>query len=93
MLESISGFHLKLGKGALVFMADNVYVPGVGGRLLTREGLADTFKSRELSDGSKYEIIKNYYDADQLRYILRAWTCDLQVHVGSCFWWVKYVVD
>jgi len=90
--EFLRGFHRRLGTGAIVFMADNVYVPGIGGELVTRVGIEDTFKLRELPDGSKHEVLKNYYDADQPRSILAPRATDLQVHVGKCFWWVGYVV-
>jgi SAM-dependent methyltransferase len=51
--EFLQGFHVRLGPGAIVFMADNVYVPGIGGELVTRPGIEDTFKLRELSDGAQ----------------------------------------
>ena len=86
----LEGFHNRLGSGALVFMCDNVFLPGVGGNLVTRSEGEDTFKVRELSDGSKHEVLKNYYDADQLRAILSPASSDLHIHMGSCYWWVRY---
>lgn len=88
----LSGFHKRLGAGAIVFMADNVYMLGIGGELIIKPGVEDTFKLRYLSDASKYEIIKNYYTADHLNSILSPWSSNLQVHVGNCFWWVSYSV-
>ena len=90
IVEFLDGFHERIGKGALVFMADNVYVPGVGGELVTRSGSEDTFKRRTLSDGSRHEVLKNYYDVDQLRRTLSSHATDLHIHVGRCFWWVRY---
>ena len=90
--EFLDGFHKRLGPGAVVLMADNVYVPGVGGTLITRPGIEDTFKLRKLPDGSEHEVLKNYYSADQLRSILSPLASELQVHVGKCFWWVSYTV-
>ena len=90
--QFLRGFHAKLSKGAVAFMADDVYIPGVGGEFITREGTEDTFKLRELSDGSKHEIIKNYYDAEGLRRVLAPHATDVQVHIGQCHWWVSYVV-
>jgi SAM-dependent methyltransferase len=86
------GFHKRLGSGATVFMADNSYLPGVGGELVVRPGIADTFKLRTLADGSQYEVLKNYYDADQLQRLLAPWASELQVHAGPCYWWVSYPV-
>jgi len=91
--EFLDGFHKKLSKGAVVFMADNVYIPGVGGELVTRPGTEDTFKVRELSDGSKHEVLKNYYSADQLQNMFAPRTRDLKIHVGQCFWWISYALS
>jgi SAM-dependent methyltransferase len=91
--EFVRGFHDRLGAGAIVFMADNVYVPGIGGELITRPGSEDTFKVRRLADGSAHEVLKNYYDEEHLRRILESRSRDLDVHVGTCFWWVRYVVN
>jgi len=88
----LRGFHRRLGPGAAVFMADNVFVPGVGGEFIARPGVADTFKLRQLADGSTHEVLKNYYQPGQLRDILAPHSNDLHIESRSCFWWVSYVV-
>jgi len=90
--EFLHGFHKKLEKTAVVFMADNVYVPGIGGQLVTKVGIEDTFKLRKASDGSKYKVLKNYYSTDTLRHLLSPKTSDLKVHEAKYFWWVQYMV-
>ena len=80
----------KLLPGSLVFMADNVYVPGVGGELVHPPGSADSYKIRTLSDGSQHRILKNYYAEGELREILTPFAADLHVHVGSAYWWCAY---
>ena len=52
----------------------------------------DTYKIRELSNGEKYEILKNYYTAYELETIFKKHTDDLQIKMGSCFWWIWYTV-
>src|SRR5690348_12005201 len=59
--EFLAGFHAKLSPGARVFMADNVYVEGVGGELVQKPGEADTYKRRQLQDGTTYDVLKNYF--------------------------------
>jgi SAM-dependent methyltransferase len=83
-------FHGKLVSDAVVFMADNIYIPGLGGELFRKPCSEDTFKLRELSDGSKYEVLKNYYDANQLREIFEPLSSKLKIRMGDCFWWVSY---
>jgi SAM-dependent methyltransferase len=93
MDEFLTAFHARLVPGAVVFMADNVYLPGIGGELVERPGVADTFKMRTLSDGSRHAVLKNYYVAAELKEILQRLATDLKIHFGQCFWWVSYVVS
>ena len=62
----LQSFHERLGSGTQVFIADNVYVPGRGGELITPTDSEDTYKRRELADGSKHEILKNYFSYEEL---------------------------
>jgi hypothetical protein len=73
-------------------MADNVFVPGVGGELVARPGVADTFKLRQLADGSRHEVLKNYYEPGQLRELLAPLSKELHIESRSCFWCVNYCV-
>ena len=91
--EFIKAFHHRLAPGAGVFMADNVFIPGLGGELVHPEGSEDTFKQRTLKDGSKHLILKNYYDRRQLFEIFSRY-CDSineeNIFYGDCFWFIFY---
>lgn len=89
--EFLDGFHRQLSSGARVFIADNVLVPGVGGELVGHPGTDDTFKRRELADGSRHKVLKNYYDTAQLWEIFQNRGSDLDIHIGRSFWWLSYV--
>jgi hypothetical protein len=73
-------------------MADNRYVPGIGGQLITKLGIEDTFKLREGSDGSKHEVLKNYYDRDVLELLFSPKASNMKIHEMRYFWSVQYVV-
>lgn len=89
--EFLDGFHAQLHSGARVFIADNVFVPGIGGELVSHPGMEDTFKLRQLADGSSHEVLKNYYDAARLREIFQNRGGDLDIRIGRNFWWLSYV--
>ena len=89
----LTQFHARLGQGATVFMADNVFVSGLGGELIKRPDSEDTFKHRRLADGREYEILKNYYDREQLRDLLEGRAAELRIGLGECYWWVSYRVN
>lgn len=90
--EFLEGFHRRLGAGASVFIADNVYVPGRGGELIRKEDSEDTYKRRELADGSQHEIIKNYFSYEELSEIFKPYAKHLNIFVGSSFWYVSYTM-
>ena len=74
-------------------MADNVYIPEVGGDLVTREGDENTYKLRKLKDGSENLVLKNYYSAKELEEIFSRHIKDFNlrnVFYGNCFWYVTY---
>ena len=89
--EFLDGLLGKLEPGSPVFMADNVYQPGIGGELTQAEGSADTFKLRPLADGSTHKVLKNYFSASELGEIFRPRGDHLRIHVGHCFWWLSFV--
>ncbi len=90
--EFLIQFHKRVGNGAVIFMADNMYVPGLGGDLVRPAGSDDTFKLRELKDGSSHRVLKNYYDEAGLRKILSPHARNLEVHLGRAYWRVRYEV-
>jgi ubiquinone/menaquinone biosynthesis C-methylase UbiE len=92
MDEFLGRLHRRLGSGGAVFLADNVYVPGIGGELVHKPGHRDTYKRRILADGSEHEILKNYYDADSLAGLFEDRAAGMRIHHGTCFWWVHYTV-
>lgn len=90
--EFLHHWTSRLGPGATVFMADNVYNAGVGGELVTKKGSDNTYKIRPLADGRTYEVLKNYYGMDELRSLLAPYADDLQIHVGTCYWSSCFIV-
>ena len=90
--EFLSGFQSKLEKLAIVFMSDNRYVPGIGGQLITKPRIEDTFKLREGADGSRHEVLKNYYDRKTLERIFSPQASGLKIHETQYFWSVHYTV-
>lgn len=86
-------FHRTLRSGAIVFMADNVYVDGVGGDLVTIPGDENTYKDRTLKDGTKSLILKNYYQPEALTTLFQEYDPNfslIDVNYGKCFWWLAY---
>lgn len=90
--EFLNGMHRRIGPGAVVCMVDNVLNPGIGGELVVKPGEADTYKLRELADGSRHEVLKNYYTAQELTDLLGPLSSELVITVGDCYWRLSYKV-
>lgn len=88
--DFLRGLHGKLEPGAPVLAVDSVYIPEFSGELVRKEGEADTYVHRRLSDDSRHLILKNYYNADDLREIFTPRAVDLDIRIGECFWIVQY---
>lgn len=87
--EFLTAWHRRIGPGAPVFLADNRATPYT--TAYRKIGTDDTFEAREL-DGEYFEVLKNYYSADELRSILGPYAVDVAVHEGVRWWWLSYRV-
>jgi len=90
--EFLIQLHDRLGTGTTVFMAENVYMESIGGTLVYKDNDPNTYKMRTLDNGTKYEIIKNYYTEEELKSIFVPISNDLQIYMGQCFWWISYKI-
>ena len=92
----MDSFHRLMKPGAWIFMADNVFVPDLGGELYKIKGDENTYKLRKLRDGSEHLILKNYYTAEQLLDYFRSFMPSIEsknVFYGDCFWLIFYQLD
>jgi SAM-dependent methyltransferase len=92
--EFLTGWHARLVPGAPVFVADNQLTPPWDERLLRPPGQPDTYEPRELPDGSRYTIVKNYFTAERLRAIFAPYAAgaDVRITMGSRWWWLSYSI-
>ncbi|MCZ8514561.1 methyltransferase domain-containing protein [Paenibacillus filicis] len=88
----LEGLHSRIGPGEVMFIADNMFIPGIGGELIVRPGEADTYKQRELTDGSKHEVLKNYFTEQELEELFGPLATELRITMGECFWQVSYTI-
>jgi SAM-dependent methyltransferase len=89
----LEGLRRRVDRGASIVMADNMFNDGLGGEIVRPEGSEDAFKIRELPDGSRYRIVKNYYRSADLHALFHSGTIDLDVHIGTCYWWLSYRIQ
>jgi SAM-dependent methyltransferase len=90
----LENLHDQLKIGSRVFIADNVFIEGIGGELVRREADRNTYKLRTLSDGSEHLIVKNYFTENELLELFENYCRRLStenIFHGRCFWWINYI--
>jgi len=98
--EDIPGWlehlHSVLKPGARVFIGDNTFIEGVGGKLQTKPNDPNTYKLRTLNDGSQHLIVKNYFTTQELVELFSEHSKGIEeknVFMGKCFWWISYIYE
>jgi SAM-dependent methyltransferase len=88
----LNSLHKRIGVGAAVFLGDNQFQDSWADadKPYAKPGEPDTYELRALPDGSHYEIVKNYFSADDLHSILAPHATDLTIHMGTYWWWLHY---
>jgi SAM-dependent methyltransferase len=84
------GLHARLLPGSIVYLADSVYMPGLGGELLPADRSGDTYKLRRLADGGRHRLLKNYFSERELSELLAPGTSDLTIRTATNFWSARY---
>ncbi|MCK5183226.1 MAG: methyltransferase domain-containing protein [Candidatus Heimdallarchaeota archaeon] len=94
----LSEFHRVLQPGSRVFLTDNhhFHLSDSLGKLITKKGDNNTYKLRQLNDGSEYLVLKNYYTVKELVKIfsnhIKGFS-ELNIHFSQYFWRVTYETD
>jgi ubiquinone/menaquinone biosynthesis C-methylase UbiE len=89
----LNTFHNKLQPLSVIIMADNIYDKNIGGELNKKENDENTYKIRDLKDGTRYQIVKNYYSEDELDTIFQKYSSEIKIHFGKFYWWIKYILN
>ena len=90
--EFLEAFHAFLEPGASVCIFDNNVVEGeVTPDYSDDDG--NTYQTRELADGSRHEVLKNFPSETDLRDALAPYAADIEYRDLGFFWCVTYTVE
>ena len=89
----LNTFHKRLKPNSTIIMADNIYNEEFGGELIKKANDENTYKNRTLKGGASYQIIKNYYNEEELNTIFRMYSSEIKIHFGKYYWWIKYKLN
>ena len=83
--------HKKLRPGSLVVFIDNVYAEGSSSPMADRvDQDGNTYGRRRLSDGTEWEILKNFPSEEEIRLSLDGLAEDLCYIPLTYYWWLSY---
>ena len=88
--------HSVLEPGDRVFIGDNTFIEGIGGKLQNKPNDPNTYKLRTLNDGSQHLIVKNYFTVKELVELFSEHSKGIDeknVFMGKCFWWISYIYE
>ncbi len=76
----------QLGKDALLVMIDNVYVEGSSTSIARTDLEGNTFQIRTLSNGERYEVLKNFPSDSGLRKRLGPYLKEIRIQRLTHYW-------
>ncbi len=88
----IEHFHRRLQSGAIVVFLDNRYVQGSSTPLSRTDEHGNTYQTRTLDDGTRYEVLKNIPDESELAGALGNSARSFEYVELDYFWYVSYRV-
>lgn len=88
----VEHFHRRLEADARVVYLDNRYVEGSSSPLTRTDAHGNTYQTRSLDDGSRYEVLKNIPDASELAAALGDRARSLEYVELEYFWYASYRV-
>jgi len=90
----IDGFlgvlNSKLARGATVVMIDNRYVEGSSTQIAREDNEGNTYQIRELSDGSRHEVLKNFVKEEEFMTRITPLGEDCRFSSLEYFWLAQY---
>lgn len=86
----LASLHALLPDGAVVMMLDNAWSDRYSTPLHRTDADGNTFQWRELDDGSRHEVVKNFPTPDEAAAALGPRAYDVQWTAGEHYWVLQY---
>lgn len=88
--DFLIGFHGALSHGARVVFMDNIYAEGSSTPTSRTDADGNTYQTRQLSDGSTHEVLKNFWTQPGLLAVVESLADDVQLEFWQYFWILSY---
>ena len=88
--EFLELVHSKLDNNAILVFMDNLYVEGSSTPVSRYDSEGNSYQIRPLKDGSKHEVLKNFYSTEELKSVFSSYGNNITVSDYRYFWILKY---
>ena len=86
----LQALHSKLSEGAIVIILDNRYIEGSSTPISRSDGYGNTYQMRNLIDGSKYEVLKNFPTQEEFIKRIDSFAENINFTELDYFWLAQY---
>lgn len=76
----------RVGGGGRLLLVDNLYVDDSNLPISRTDAEGDSFQTRQLDNGQSFEVLKNFYDAEELEQLARSYTVSFDVLLLNYYW-------
>ena len=79
----------RAGSGGQVLMVDNLYVDDSNLPITRTDPDGNTYQTRQLDNGETFEVLKNFYDAEELKQLARPYSAVVAVELLTYYWLLR----
>jgi demethylmenaquinone methyltransferase/2-methoxy-6-polyprenyl-1,4-benzoquinol methylase len=90
--EFLDSLHRCLDDGARVLFMDNVYAEGSSIPICEVDPHGDSYQMRQLADGSRVRVLKNFPSEDELRGRLAPYAASFTFEALQYYWLAEYTL-
>lgn len=91
--DFLCALHAALEPGAKVVMLDNLFVAGSSSAISERDADGNTYQIRQLSDGTKHRVLKNFPSRSELLSLAQRSGHRATVIRWQYYWAMQYFTD
>jgi protein-L-isoaspartate O-methyltransferase len=92
LADFLVSLHTQVGMGGKLLFVDNLLVPGSSTPIFQTDRDGNTYQVRQLSDGSRYQIMKNYPSKRQIKALLHNVAADIRYSCKDYYWTLSYTL-
>jgi SAM-dependent methyltransferase len=79
----------RVGRGGRVLMVDNLYVDDSSLPISRTDTDGNTYQTRTLDSGQRFEVLKNFYDTAELEQLARPYSAAIAIAPLTYYWLLR----